>query len=212
MAGETEPSRTAAVLAAFNPKTTAAELEALALQRDPAARAGVAAHPNTPAPVLAQLARDYPAEVLSNPALLLLRLAHPRMLQSWPHDSLLALIRQPSAPDWVRQHALRSGNTELLVALASHPTLTPEEFTQLSTHPAWLVRARIAARHDLTPDTLHHFAQDPDYGVRLALASRADLPAQSVELLRGDPSRFVRQVLEQTHAAIPTHTGPTHPK
>lgn len=198
MAGETAHSTSAAVL---RPDTTASQLARLAQDADPRMRAQVAAHPNTPADLLGQLAVEFPAEVLSNPALPLLRLAHPNLLKDWPDAALLALLKLPSAPDWLRYHAAKSSPVEVQVALTTHPHLTPAEITQLAQHPAWLVRARIAARTDVPAELLDTLAHDLDYGVRLAVASRRDLPAQSVETLRRDPSRFVRQVLEQTQRA-----------
>ena len=198
MAGETEHPTRPAVLAA---NSTAPQLARLAEQADAAVRAEVAAHPNTPAELLGQLAAEFPAEVLGNPALPLLRLAHPNLLKDWPDAALLALLKLPQVPDWLRHHAAKSSSVEVQVALAMHPDLTPAEINQLAQHSAWLVRARIAARNDLDAELLNHLTNDPDYGVRLAIASRQDLPAQSVETLRRDPSRFVRQVVQQTQRA-----------
>lgn len=200
MAGETDHSPAAAVLSApgLRPEATAAELSLLATHDDALVRAAVAAHPNTPAPLLGKLAAEFPAQVLRNPALALLRLAHPRLLHSWPDEALLALLRLPEAPDWLRHHAAKSSAVEVQVALATHPGLSQAEIERLVTHPAWLVRARLAARTDLSAALLAHLTSDPDYGVRLAVASRPDLPESSIATLRHDPSRFVRQVLEQT--------------
>lgn len=198
MAGETEHPTPTAVLREHG---TATELARLAHHEEADIRAGVAAHPNTPAELLGQLAAEFPAEVLENPALPLLRLAHPNLLKDWPDSSLLALLKLPQAPDWVRHHTAKSSSVEVHVALATHPHLNPAEVRQLAQHPAWLVRARIAARNDLDAELLKTFTLDPDYGVRLAVASRQDLPASSVETLCRDSSRFVRQVALQTQRA-----------
>ncbi|WP_135228243.1 hypothetical protein [Deinococcus fonticola] len=198
MAGETEHSPEPTVL---RPGSTASELSFLAVHGDAPVRAAVAAHPNTPAELLGQLAAEFPAEVLGNLAWPLLRLAQPNLLKAWPEAAVIALLRLPQAPEWFRHHAAKSDSLELQVALARHPALSPAEIDQLARHSAWVVRARIAARTDVSAELLHTLAHDPDYGVRLALASRSDLPASSVAALRRDPSHFVRQVIEQTQRA-----------
>lgn len=200
MAGEIEYPTATPVLNPLNPTTTAKELEILAGHEGAAVRAAVAAHPNTPAATLGHLAAEFPTEVLGNPALPLLRLAHTRLLSTWPREGLLRLLQQEAAPAWLRRFALHSQYVEVQVALASHPALTEQELAQLAKHSAWLVRARIAARPALSREMLAQLTHDPDYGVRLALATREDLPPSSVEILRRDSSRFVRQVLEQSGA------------
>lgn len=195
MAGEAEPLPPADLLTA---RTPAAELTVLSSHPEAGVRAGVARHPNTPAPVLGALTPEFPQEVLANPALPLLRLADPHLLRGWPDAAFHALLRRPDIPAWVRTHLIRHGRTELLIPLAQHAALTEAEILTLARHAAWLVRARIAARPALPPDLLAALATDPDYGVRLAVASRPSLPEDVARTLREDPSRFVRQVLGQT--------------
>ncbi len=194
MAGETESFPSSALLA---PELTAAQLTLLAEHSSSRTRAAVAAHPNTPAAVLGPLAADHPAEVLGNPALKLLRLAQPGLLERWPSDAVLALVAQPQAPDWLRRHALAHADTRFQVAVAAHPALNAEEIHQLVRHPLWKVRARVAARPDLSPEVLGALLGDGDYGVRLVLAARADLHPQAVEVLRRDISLLVRQAVAQ---------------
>lgn len=194
MAGETESSPRAAVLA---PELTAALLALLADEAAPAVRAAVAAHPNTPAAVLGRLAADSPAEVLGNPALNLLRLAHPGLLESWPTDAVLRLVAQPIAPDWLRRYALTHADARFQVTVAAHPALDGGELHRLARHPFWQVRARVAARPALSPELLTELLGDADYGVRLVLASRPDLPADAAEQLRRDGSLLVRQAMGQ---------------
>lgn len=183
------------------PQTGAEELTRLSGHDDVALRAAVAAHPNTPAAVLRDLAPQFPGEVLGNPALPLLRLAQPRLVQDWPRETLLRLIRHELAPHWLRRFALSQSRSEFQVALASNALLNDDELRALAAHAAWQVRAKIAARPDLPPTVLDALSTDADYGVRLYVAARRDLPLASVERLRRDPSVFVRQVLEQTQRA-----------
>ncbi|PNY80462.1 hypothetical protein [Deinococcus koreensis] len=181
--------------------TTSRELERLATHPDPQVRCAVAAHPNTPPGVLRDLAPECPGEVLGNRGLPLLRLAQPRLIQDWPKETLLRLIRHDLAPDWLRRFAVGHPRSEFQVALASNRVLSEAEVTGLAAHSAWQVRAKIAARPELPPAVLSTLSADADYGVRLYVAARRDLPQTSVERLRRDPSLFVRQVLEQTQRA-----------
>ncbi|WP_245619420.1 hypothetical protein [Deinococcus marmoris] len=169
----------------------------LSEQLSPDIRAAVAGHPNTPAAVLGRLAADYPAEVLGNPALSLLRLAHPGLLEGWPTDAVLNLVAQPQAPDWLRRYALAHADARFQVAVAGHPDLDAAELGQLARHTVWKVRARVAARPDLSPEWLTALLADPDYGVRLVLAARADLPPDDAERLGQDVSLLVRQAMRQ---------------
>ena len=194
MAGEPESLSSTAGLA---PGLTAAQLTRLAEQASPTVRAAVAAHSNTPAPVLGRLAAEYPAQVLGNPALSLLRLAQPGLLEGWPSETVLRLVALPQAPAWLRQHALAHADARFQVVVAAHPALTPPEMGRLARHPLWRVRARVAARPDALPELLESLLQDSDYGVRLVLAARPDLQPAAVERLRRDASLLVRQAVAQ---------------
>ncbi|WP_254843175.1 hypothetical protein [Deinococcus marmoris] len=169
----------------------------LSEQLSPELRAAVAGHPNTPAAVLGRLAADYPAQVLGNPALSLLRLAHPGLLEGWPTDTVLNLVARPQAPDWLRRYALAHADSRFQVAVAGHPALTLDEVRQLARHTVWKVRARVAARPDLSLELLTLLLGDPDYGVRLVLAARANLPPDAAERLGQDASLLVRQAMRQ---------------
>lgn len=175
----------------------AAELANLSLNPDIAMRRAVAAHPNTSPYILGTLAVDFPAEVLGNPALPLLRLAQPGLLLRWPVPALLALLRLRDAPPWLLRLVERHPGIEVQVALASHPRLGLDAVEALSRHPAWLIRARIAARPEVPRHVLNRLAGDPDDSVRLAVACRADLNASERAALRHDPSRYVQRTLRQ---------------
>ncbi|MBZ9751027.1 hypothetical protein K7W42_09150 [Deinococcus sp. HMF7604] len=204
MGRETEPSGGPAVLT-LAPDLTAAQLEQLAETAEKPTRALIAAHPNTPPALLERLAADHPAEVLGNPALPLLRLAHPRLLLDVPLHVLLRLLAQLDAPAWLLRHALIASAIEIQAAAAAHPALNERQVEWLARHPAWQVRARIAARPELSARWIEHLAADADYGVRMYIASRANLPAPVAGQLAADPSPFVRQVLaraQQTALAV----------
>ncbi|PTA68065.1 variant leucine-rich repeat-containing protein [Deinococcus arcticus] len=177
------------------PTTPAAELERLAQGAPPELRAAIAGHPNTPPALLEDLAATFPAQVLANPALPLLRLAHPRLLLDVPLHTLLRLLSQPEAPAWLLRHALIASAIEIQAAAAAHPALNAAQIAQMASHPAWQVRARIAARAELPGALIAQLAADADYGVRMYVAARPDLPGPVAERLAQDASVFVRQVL-----------------
>lgn len=186
-------------------RQTAAELTRLSAQPSTDVRAAVAAHPNTPAAVLGRLAAEFPAEVLGNPALSLLRLAQPGLLAGWPTGAVLELVRQPALPDWLRNYALAHADARFQVALAGHPALNPRDLDRLARHPNWKVRGRLGVRPDFCAQLLSRFLHDPDYGVRLVLAARADLPPDAVNVLSRDGSSLVRRVLaRRLHAGVQT--------
>ena len=147
--------------------------------------------------VLGRLAAEHPAQVLDNPALSLLRLAHPGLLEGWPAGAVLSLVAQPQAPGWLRRYGLAHADARFQVAVAGHPALSAAELEQLARHRVWKVRARVAARPDLSPDLLAGLLGDADYGVRLVLASRSDLPPSAAEQLGQDVSLLVRQAMAQ---------------
>ncbi|WP_309572879.1 hypothetical protein [Deinococcus sp.] len=188
----------------LNPHLTAAELANLSQHRDKQVRAAVAAHPNSTPYSLGTLAAEFPVQVLSNPALPLLRLAQPGLILRWPVIALLALLRQTTAPAWLFRQVQRHHSVEVQVALARHPQLPADMVRALATHPAWLVRARIATRPDLPCALLDGLLHDPDDSVRLAVASRGDLGAGERAALGRDPSRFVQQTLRRTQEAVDT--------
>ncbi|WP_240319266.1 hypothetical protein [Deinococcus wulumuqiensis] len=88
------------------PHASAAELTRLAASPDAALRASVAAHPNTPPPVLAELGAEFPAEVLGNPALPLLRLAQPGLLAGWPAHTLEQFSELRDARNGTPHHSI----------------------------------------------------------------------------------------------------------
>lgn len=202
-----------ALLPIITSRTPATELANLSLHPDHRVQAAVAAHPNTSPFILQRLAPSFPAQVLTNPALPLLRLAHPRLFHDWSPQALLALVGQPDAPAWLLHLAAQRPEPELPAAVARHPALTSAEVEGLSAHPAWLVRARIAARPDLSARLRERLRTDPDYGVRLAIASRTDLADADLHVLLNDPSRLIRQVAAQTaHTMNSTVSRPGRPE
>lgn len=181
------------------PQTTAAELARLAYTPGASVRRQVAAHPNTPAEVLGGLAREFPAEVLHNPALPLLRLATPKLLSSWPARALEALSALPDAPDWLLRVAAGHPVIDVQLACVTHVQLPEDVLEQLAASPFWTIREYVARKPALPVTLLERLAQDRDYGVRITLAGRADLSDRLREQFQRDPHPLVRAVV-QLHA------------
>ena len=176
-------------------QTPAAELTRLAHSPDPALRAAVAGHPNTPPDTLAALGAEWPAEVLGNPALPLLRLAQPGLLARWPARTLEALTTVPSAPDWLLRLAAAHEKIDVQLAAVTRPDLPEDVLVRLSRSPFWSIREYVARKPQLPPGVLGQLGRDLDYGVRLTVANRPDLGAELRGALRRDPHPLVRAVL-----------------
>lgn len=179
----------------LGPRTTAADLTRLAHSPDPAVRAAVAGHPNTPPETLAALGAEFPAEVLGNPALPLLRLAQPGLLAGWPARTLEALTAAPGAPHWLLRLAAGHEKIDVQLAAVTRPELPSDVLESLSRSPFWTIREYVARKSDLPPGVLAHLARDLDYGVRLTVANRPDLPTEVRERLRRDPHPLVQAVI-----------------
>lgn len=179
----------------LDPRAPAPELTRLAQSPDPAVRAAVARHPNTPAPVLAELGAEFPAEVLNNPALPLLRLAEPGLVSRWPARTLEVLAAAPNAPDWLLLLAAGHEKIDVQLAAVTRHNLPAEALRSLTGSAFWTIREYVARKPDLPPELLLRLAHDRDYGVRLTLAGRGDLPPEVCDLLRRDPHPLVKNVV-----------------
>lgn len=181
--------------ALLSPQTPAAELARLAYSPEVGVRCQVAAHPNTPAEVLGGLAREFPAEVLHNPALPLLRLAAPNMVSLWPARALEAMSALPDAPDWLLRMAAKHPVIDVQLACVTQPQLPNDVLAQLAASPFWTIREYVARKPDLPATLLERLSHDRDYGVRITLAGRADLSDSLRAHLQQDAHPLVRAVL-----------------
>lgn len=140
------------------------------------------------------LGETYPAAVLSNPALPLLRLAEPGSIAAWPPATLAAMAGCPEAPLWLLRQALVGGRPEVARIVAAHPHLDGSLFQVLALSPWWSVRA---AHPHLPVPLVQRLAADSDYGVRQVVAKRADLPADLLAGLGRDPHLLVRRAVQR---------------
>lgn len=140
--------RTLRPLVAGNPATPPATLKRLARTTNRALRAEVAANPNTPVEVLFELAGEFPAEVVGNPALDLHMVAYPelpgRMARELSAEALCALLRCEDAP-LALLRLLRLSSHDAVRALAGlHVQIVGEPGADVL--PEVLTRARNAFR------------------------------------------------------------------
>ena len=80
-------------LLARHPRASADLLEKLSHSSDKATRQAVASHPNTAPPTLVRLGQQFPKEFLANPALDLLLMASPALIEQAPETFLIRLLK-----------------------------------------------------------------------------------------------------------------------
>ena len=177
------------------PGLRAEQLRALAASPSPSVRAAVAGHPNTPPELLGALGYEFPAEVLGNPALSLLRLAGPGLVRGWPARTLERLTALPSAPLWLLRLGACHPVIDVQLAVSARPDLAPDVLETLAASSFWTVREAVAREATLPGPALERLSRDLDYGVRLSVAGRRDLPLELRGHLREDPHPLVRAVL-----------------
>ena len=151
-----------ALEAAASPRASADLLSGLSAHPDSRVRSLVARHPNTPTDLLGALAAAYPADVLANPGLPLMRLARPNLLSSFPADSVIALLNADGSPGWVADAALRHEDYAVRTALAARPDLSEARVAALAMDAGWQIREAVARREDLPEPLARQLAADDD--------------------------------------------------
>ena len=94
---------------ASHPNASADLLEKLSHSTDKATRRRVVGNPNTPAEVYVYLGRQFPREFLANPALDLLLMINPGLMEEVPEALLIRLLKHADCPSsllaWAAGHA-----------------------------------------------------------------------------------------------------------
>jgi hypothetical protein len=106
-------------LLAKHPKASADLLEKLSHSSDKATRQAVAANPNTPSETFVRLGQQFPKEFLANPAMDLLLMINPSLMDEVPEALLVRLLKQVDCPTimltWAAVHS--SEKVQLAVAM-----------------------------------------------------------------------------------------------
>ncbi|PUE48946.1 hypothetical protein B9Z47_05375 [Limnohabitans sp. 2KL-1] len=116
-------------LLAKHPRASTYLLEKLSHSIDKTTRQNVAANPNTPPEHLVRLGQQFPEEFLSNPALDLLLMVNPDLMEQVPEALLVRLLKQADCPGslltWAAGH--QQAKVQLAVAMNAK---APEQATQ----------------------------------------------------------------------------------
>lgn len=107
-------------LVAANPAAPADLLQELATSNDKTTQKAVAANPNTPTKILMKLGMKYPALLLENPIFALLQLENPNFILEMPQNTLMALIKLPTPPEYILTLATKRPELDLLLFLVNN--------------------------------------------------------------------------------------------
>lgn len=121
---------------AKHPKASADLLEKLSHCSDEATRRNVASNPNTLPETLIKLGQQFPKEFLANPALDLLLMIQPTLMEEVPQSLLIRLLKQDSCPasllTWAAGH--QQAKVQLAVAMNANASEPAVEKLRASPH------------------------------------------------------------------------------
>lgn len=160
-----------------NPSATAELLEKVyRSSKSSAVHERVARHPNTPPPILREVAKEHPDSFFSNPVVPLLVLEDPNFLTSLPVETTTRLLGSALAPKTFLLWGAEQG-TEQRRSVAQNPQMPLELLIPLS--------------------------KDKELGVLRALAQRSDAPGWLLEQLAWNDDVLLRTLVVQNPNASP---------
>jgi len=164
----------------------------------------VAGNPNTPHPVLMQLAGDRATYMglLDNPALdgeILREMEHTNFASlaahgrcvNWVHRRILANPHCP--PDLLIKTLQEDTGAHCLAGVASNPNCPQDMLQQLLRHPIASVRICAARNPSVPAEWLIQRAQDSSVNVRMEVAASTTCPPDTLVQLLGDKHPGVRE-------------------
>lgn len=179
------------------------DLRTLSRDMNPRVRKQVACNPGTPPDALMQLAADYPARVLNNPAMQVHIAADPTLLDTLPYDAIDPLLQEKALPaSWIlviMRYDYLSLEKRLLVA--RHPNTPATALRRIAdsiTQPIGELACALAMHPSCPADVLKALATHEEASVRAAVARHASTPASCLPQLLGDADADVRR-------AVPAH-------
>jgi hypothetical protein len=143
-------------------------LAKLSHSKDKATRARVAANPATPSADLVRLGQQFPKEFLENPALDLLMLENPALLEDIPQAMLVRLLKSDRFPTDFLVWAARHAEEKVQLAVAMNAATPPEALEALSQSGHASARESASARMYLHPNAL----LDPELAFVIAVKRR----------------------------------------
>jgi len=118
-------------LLAKHPRASAELLEKLSHSNDKLTRQGVAANPNTAPEIYVKLGQQFPKEFLANPALDLLLMVHPALLEEVPPALLVRLLKQADCPASLLIWAADHPQEKVQLAVAMNPKVQEKALEKL---------------------------------------------------------------------------------
>jgi len=143
-------------LLAKHPNASSELLEKLSHSSDKATRQAVAANPNTPPETYVRLGQQFPKEFLANPALDLLLLINPALMDEVPEALLVRLLKQVDCPTTMLTWAADHWREKVQLAVAMNSAAPEQALQRLreSRYPA--VRQAVEVKPSTTSE------QDPE--------------------------------------------------
>lgn len=154
-------------LLAKHPRASGQLLEKLSHSSDKATRQGVARNPNTAPETLVRLGQQFPKEFLANPALDLLLMVNPALMEEVPESLLVRLLKQTDCPASLLTWAAGHLQAKVQLAVAMNAKAPDEALAKLQ-----------ASRHASVQEVVRasqsnpNLAQDPEKAFEQAVIDR----------------------------------------
>ena len=153
-------------LLARHPRASADLLEKLSHSSDKATRQGVAANPNTPPETYVKLGQQFPKEFLANPALDLLLMVNPALMEEVPEALLVRLLKQADCPPSLLTWAAGTSNSKVQLAVAMNANAPDSARQRLGQSFYQAVREAVKPMAEAAPE------QEPEQAFEQALRER----------------------------------------
>ncbi|HHW76156.1 MAG TPA: hypothetical protein GX399_03845, partial [Xanthomonadaceae bacterium] len=187
---------------AKNAAAPEAVLTELSHSADTATRRALVTNPATPLNVLHEIAKQFPEELLDNPALDVFLLENPTFFRDLPAPVLRAVVKRDHCSAGVLAQAAQVDDEVVLLGICQNPAATPETVRALQASASTAVREAA-----LLHVTVVGAVDDWPGRLRAAVA-RALVQAEPAQRLRSLP--FLR-LADQVASAAPESSAPAHP-
>jgi predicted DNA-binding WGR domain protein len=152
---------------AKHPRASAELLEKLSHCSDAATRRNVASNPNTPPETFIKLGQQYPKEFLANPALDLLLMIQPTLMEEVPQALLIRLLKQDDCPSSLLTWAASHTQAKVQLAVAMNAKAPEHALAKLRSSQHASVLEAVKASTSSVNDLL-----DPDKAFEQAVRDR----------------------------------------
>jgi hypothetical protein len=125
---------------ARDPATPGRILRKLGADKSRLVRQAVAGNPGTPLRVLANLAREFPTQLLANPALERVLRKYPEVSRQLPEAACIKRLKRPDCPASFIEAMARMGGEGICHAIAMHPATPHHVLEALSQYWPFLLR------------------------------------------------------------------------